>query len=409
MGTGVGEFDRIPSDQDASGRSFSQLELSQLGAVIDSGTLFGPKGRFVKQLAVDFAVWNGNRHAVSCSSGTAAIHTALSALDIGPGDEVITTPITDIGALTPILYEGGIPFFCDVDPATGNVTVDTVRASLSDRTKAIIVTHLLGNPADVRGIVELADGLGVPVVEDCAQAFGATVGGARVGTMGRVGAFSLQQGKHITSGEGGLIVTDDDDLARHMRLYVNKAWDYDAPSDHDFLALNYRMTELEAAVASAQLTRIDDNVVVRRANAAQLAGELAGVPGVAMTPTLPDADASFWRVGLLVDPSVVPGGTDALAGRLSSVDVPAASRYIKKPAFQTRLFAEQKTFSDSRWPFTLAREEALDYSADRFPGAFEFLSHILVVPWNERLTESHVSRISGAVAASVDELIEEAA
>jgi dTDP-4-amino-4,6-dideoxygalactose transaminase len=311
--------------------------------------------------------------------------------------------------LTPILYEGGIPVFCDVDPATGNVTVESVRAALSDRTRAIMVTHLLGNPADVKGIVELADGLGIPVLEDCAQAFGATVGGHRVGTVGRIGAFSLQQGKHITAGEGGLIVTDDDDLARHMRLYVNKAWDYDAPSDHDFLALNYRMTELEAAVASAQLTRIDANVAVRRANAAQLAKDLSDVPGVSITPTLPDAEGSFWRVGLLVDPMVVPGGTDALAGRLRTVDVPAASRYIKKPAFQTRLFQEQKTFGDSRWPFTLARQEALDYSPDRFPGAFDFLSHILVVPWNERLGESHVSRISEAVASSVDELIEAAA
>ena len=405
----MGELERIPSDQDASGRSFNGLEKSRLSAVIDSGTLFGPKGKFVKRLAGDFAAWNGNQHAVACSSGTAAIHTALSALDIAPGDEVITTPITDIGALTPILYEGGIPVFCDVDPATGNVTVETVRAALSDRTRAIVVTHLLGNPAGVQGIVELADGLGIPVLEDCAQAFGATVGGHRVGTIGRVGAFSLQQGKHITSGEGGLIVTDDDDLAHHMRLYVNKAWDYDAPGDHDFLALNYRMTELEAAVATAQLTRIDENVAARRANAGRLAQDLSGVPGVSITPALSGAEGSFWRVGLLVDASVVPGGTDALAGRLRTVDVPAASRYIKKPAFQTRLFEEQKTFGDSRWPFTLAREEALDYSPDRFPGAFEFLSHILVVPWNERLSESHVRRISEAVAASVCELIEEAA
>jgi dTDP-4-amino-4,6-dideoxygalactose transaminase len=377
--------------------------------VLDSGTLFGPKGTFVKRLTADFATWNGNRHAVACSSGTAAIHTALSALDIGPGDEVITTPITDIGALTPILYEGGIPAFCDVEPATGNVTPASVRAALSDRTRAIVVTHLLGNPADTVGVVELADELGIPVLEDCAQAFGATIGGSRVGTIGRLGAFSLQQGKHITSGEGGLIVTDDDELARHMRLYVNKAWDYDEPSDHDFLALNYRMTELEAAVASAQLTRIDQNLAARRANAAQLAGELSNVPGVSMTPTLPGSEGSFWRVGLLVDPAIVPGGTDALAASLRSVDVPAASRYIKKPAFQTRLFQEQKTFGDSRWPFTLARAEVLDYSADRFPGAFEFLSRILVVPWNERLSMSHVSRISEAVINGVDDLIGAAA
>lgn len=400
---------RIPSDQDASGRSFNGLELGNLERVLDSGTLFGPKGTFVKQLTTEFARWNGNSHGVACSSGTAAIHTALSALDIGPGDEVVTTGITDIGALTPILYQGGIPVFCDVDPLSGNVSVDSVRTVLSERTRAIIVTHLLGNPADITGILALANEHDIPVLEDCAQAFGATVGGHKVGTFGRIGTFSLQQGKHITSGEGGLIVTDDSDLARHMRLYVNKAWDYDAPGDHDFLALNYRMTELEAAVAAGQLTRLDQNVVARRTNAKQMQGELADAPGIVFTSTVDGAEGSYWRVGLMVDPVVIPGGTDALAARLRTVDIPAASRYIKKPAFQTRLFNERKTLGDSTWPFTLARPEAVDYSPDRFPGTFEFLSRILVVPWNERLSMSHVSRISSAVIDSVDQLIGEAA
>lgn len=405
----MSEVGRIPSDQDRSGRSFNGTELAFLSEVIESGILFGPKGRFVKRLVEEFALWNGNEHAVACSSGTAAIHAALSALDIGPGDEVITTPITDIGALTPILYQGGIPVFCDVDPTSGNVTRDTVKARLTDRTRAVIVTHLLGNPADVEAVVELADERNIPVLEDCAQAYGATVRGAKVGRFGDIGAFSLQQGKHITSGEGGLVVTNDEDLARHVRLYVNKAWDYDAPSDHDFLALNYRMTELEAAVATAQLSLIDQNVAVRRANADQLTDELEDVPGVSLTSVIEGAVPSYWRIGLIVDPDLVPGGTDALAARLRSVDVPAASRYIKKPAFQTGLFVEQRTLGESRWPFTLASEEALDYSPERFPGAFEFLSRILVVPWNEKLSMAHVRRISDAIAESVDELIKEAA
>jgi dTDP-4-amino-4,6-dideoxygalactose transaminase len=406
----MGEHDfRMPSDQDSSGRSFGTAEQVNLAEVIRSGILFGPKGTYVKRLQSDFASWCGVRHAAACSSGTAAIHTALSALEIGPGDEVITTPITDIGALTPILYQGGIPIFCDVDPSNGNLTVATIEARITERTRAIIVTHLLGNPADVTAIVAFADEHRIPVLEDCAQAFGATLHGRKVGQFGRVAAFSLQQGKHITSGEGGLVVTDDDDLARHMRLYINKAWDYDTPGDHDFLALNYRMTELEGAVATAQLSRIDDNIAVRRENASALAAAIGGVRGVCLTSTVEGADPSFWRVGLLVDPDVVPGGTDALASKLRSVDVPAASRYIKKPAFQTRLFTEQKTLGDSRWPFTLASKDALDYSPERYRGAFEFLDRILVVPWNERLTSDHVGRMALAIGTSVDALIKEAA
>lgn len=403
------ELGSIPSDQDGTGRSFDETEISNLTDVMTRGTLFGPKGTYVNGLVDDFSRWSGRRFAVAASSGTAAIHSALSALEIGPGDEVITTGITDIGALTPILYQGSIPVFCDVDPLSGNVTAETVRERVTERTRAIIVTHLLGNPADVVGIVALASDHGIPVLEDCAQAFGATVNGDHVGRFGQIGAFSLQQGKHITSGEGGLLVTNDEDLARHMRLYVNKAWDYEAPSDHDFLALNYRMTELEAAVATAQLSRIDQNIAARRANAEQLRAELSDVPGVSFSPILAGAEPSYWRVGLLVDPEVVPGGTDALASQLRTVEVPAASRYIKKPAFQTRLFTEKKTLGDSKWPFTLATEDALDYSPDRYPGTFEYLSRVLVIPWNERLTMAHVSRISGAIVTGVEELIREAA
>lgn len=401
--------DRIPSDQDSSGRSFGEPETANLRNAIKSGILFGPKGSYVKELEQEFAAWNESDHGIAASSGTAAIHTALAAIDIDPGDEVVTTGITDIGAVVPILYQGGIPVFCDVDPKSGNLDADSVRGRITDRTRAIIVTHLFGNPADVVEIRAIATARGIPIIEDCAQAFGATIGGRKVGGFGDIATFSLQQGKHITSGEGGLMTTDNADLARHMRLYVNKAWDYDDPSDHDFLALNYRMTELQAAVAVAQLAQLDDNIATRRRNAESLLDQLAGVPGVDPVTRVEGADPSYWRVGLLVDPTVVPGGTDALAAKLSGVNVPAASRYIKKPAFQTGLIQNQKTFGGSRWPFTLATDDALDFSPERFTGTFQFLSRVLVIPWNERLTSEHVGRIADAITTAVDEMIEEAA
>lgn len=403
------ENGRLPSDQDASGRSFGPEVMENLASVIGTGTLFGPKGAFVRAIESDFARWSGSAYALACSSGTAAVHTALSALEIGPGDEVVTTSITDIGALTPILYQGAIPVFADVDPDSGNLTAGSVAERMTARTKAVIVTHLFGNPADVIGIGEVASQWGVPFIEDCAQAFGATISDRPVGRFGDIAAFSLQQGKHITSGEGGLISTESPDLARHMRLFVNKSWDYDSPTDHDFLALNYRMTELQAAVAQPQLATIDENIARRRRNAKTLLRSIEDVPGVVPAPMVSGADPSYWRIGLLIDPAIVPGGTDALAARLGSVDVPAASRYIKKPAFQTRLFTEQRTFGDSRWPFTLATSEALDYSPGLFPGTFEFLSRVLVIPWNERLTEEHVERISSAIVTGVGELLGAAA
>ncbi len=182
--------------------------------MIASGTLTSTKGSKVKELERRFAECLGVRHALACSSGTAAVHAAVAAIDPEPGDEIVTTPITDMGALAPILYQGAIPVFADVDPRTLNVTAATLEERLSDRTRAIVVTHLFGNPCDMDPILALAEKHGVPVIEDCAQAYLARCGDRPVGTLGAVGCFSLQQGKHITTGEGGLVVTDDEALAR---------------------------------------------------------------------------------------------------------------------------------------------------------------------------------------------------
>ena len=399
----------LPSDQDASGRSFGAEEIDLLTEVIESGRLFAPKGRFVKDLETGFARWLGVDHSVASSSGTAAIHTALAAIDPEPGDEVITTSITDIGGLTPILYQGALPVFADVDARTGNVTAETVEDRISERTRAIMVTHLFGNPAQVREICDLADRYDVPVVEDCAQAFGATVAGAKVGGFGVMGTFSLQQGKHITTGEGGLTATTNPHFAKMMRLFVNKAWDYEDPTDHDFLALNYRMAELQGAVGLAQLDRLDAGVETRRANARSLDERIAAIDGIEPVTVAPDAASSYWRYCLLVDGNAVTGGPDALAEKLRDLGVASAPRYIKKPAFRTRVFAEQKTFGSSRWPFTLARPEAVDYSDELFPGTLDFLRHVLVLPWNERMDDGHIDRIAEALATGVAGLGQEAA
>lgn len=397
----------LPSDQDSTGRSFGGEEIELLTRVIESGTLFAPKGTYVKELESRFAGWLGTGHAIACSSGTAAVHTAIAGLDLEPGDEIITTSITDIGGLTPILYQGAIPVFADVDGDTGNVTAATVAKRITDRTRAIIVTHLFGNPVDVGAVADIAGD--IPIIEDCAQAFGATVGGEPVGTLGAVGTFSLQQGKHITSGEGGIVISSDPDLAKRMRLFVNKAWDYDDPSDHDFLALNYRMSELAGAVSLAQLDRLDEGVATRRRNAARLGATVAELVGVRPTTAIEPAEPSFWRYCLLVDPGVIPGGTDALAAKLRGLGVPAAPRYIKKPAYKTGLFQNRRTFGQSSWPFSLASEDALDYSDDRFTGTLRFLERVLVLPWNERLVTSHIDQMAEAMATGVGELRREAA
>jgi perosamine synthetase len=395
----------LPSDQDASGRTLGSEELEAVRRVLESGVLNSTKGTVVHALEETFARAAGTRFAYACSSGTAAVHAAVAAIDPEPGDEIVTSPITDMGAIAPILYQGAIPVFADVDPKTCNMTAATIAARLSERTRAIVVTHLFGNPCEMDEILALAAARGIPVVEDCAQAFGARSGGRPVGTLGAIGCFSLQQGKHVTTGEGGLAVTSDPDLARRVFLFINKAWGYGDPQpDHYFLALNYRLSELQGAVGLAQLAKLPLSVARRRATAARLTRQLAGLAGIEPPWVHPANEHSYWRYCLWVDGDKIAGGSPALGRLLRERGIFTAPRYIQKPAFRCAVFAQQRTFGQSRFPFTLARPEAVDYSAERFPGTFQGLERILVLPWNERYTEEHVDTIAGAVREAAAEL-----
>ncbi len=395
----------LPSDQDATGRTLGDEEIAALTAVIRTGTLTSTKGDFVKTLEKKFADLLGVKYAYACSSGSAAVHCALAAINPEPGDEVITTSITDMGALTPILYQGAIPVFCDVDPRTYNVTAEAIAARISPRTKAIVVTHLFGNPCDMTAIMALANKHNIPVIEDAAQAFMATHHGKFVGSFGAVGCFSLQQGKHITTGEGGICTTNDPAIARRIFLFINKAWGYGDPNpDHYFIALNYRMTELQGAVAVAQLPKLAGVAAHRGAMADKLTAMLQGMPGIE-TPLVHSGDVcTWWKYCLRVDKNVFPGGPVELAKLLKAKGIASAPRYIQKPAFACDVIAKQRTFGESRWPFTLARPEAVDYARDKFPGTFAALEGVLVLPWNEKYTDEHLAYIAESIRDAASQL-----
>lgn len=395
----------LPSDQNTSGRTLGQEELNLLAEAIGSGMLFSPKGHFVRDFESRYAEMLGVSHAYACTSGTAAIHIAIAAINPEPGDEIITTSITDMGALTPILYQGAIPVFVDVDPLTCNVTAETIEPRISNRTRAIIVTHLFGNPCQMNEIMDLADARGIPVIEDAAQAFGAEYRGRKIGTIGALGCFSLQQGKHITTGEGGVVVTNDADLGRRAFLHVHKAWGYgDEKPDHYFLALNYRMSELQGAVAAAQLPKLPDVVNARIKAANQLTEMIGGLPGI-RTPAVADgATHTYWKYCLRVDGDTIKGGSPGLGAALKERGIFSAPRYIQKPAFMCQVFRDQVTFGTSRYPFNLARPEAVDYDQSLFPGTFSGLEGILVLPWNEKFTDRHVEYIADAVKTGVTSL-----
>jgi perosamine synthetase len=397
----------LPSDQDATGRTLGEQEIAFLSEVIRRGTLTSTKGEFVRAFEQKFAELLGVEHAFACASGSAAVHTAIAALDPEPGDEIVTTSITDMGALAPIIYQGAIPVFADVEAQTYNVSARTIEPCLSERTRAIIVTHLFGNPCEMSEIMKLAGERNIPLIEDCAQSFLSSHDGQAVGSIGAIGCFSLQQGKHITTGEGGIVTTNDPALARRMFLFINKAWGYgDAQPDHYFLALNYRMSELQGAVALAQLDKLEAVVESRIAAAARLTRKLQDLPGIATPLVNPGNVHTYWKYCLHVDPRRIFDGAAGVARLLKEKGIASAPRYIQKPAFMCEVFQKQRTFGKSRYPFNLARPEAVDYDRARFGGTYDALERILVLPWNERYTAEHVDYIADAIGEAVEQLSE---
>lgn len=399
--------DALPTEANATGRTFDEAEMRLLNTVLRSGTLNSTRGTFVNQFESEFAEWIGSKHAIACASGSAAVHCAIAAIGLAAGDEVITTPITDMGALTPIFYEGAVPVFADVDPATLNVTAETIKAQLTERTKAIIVTHLFGRPCDLQPIMVLAAEHGIPVIEDAAQSFGATydnhehITETATGTIGKIGCFSLQQGKHITTGEGGIVCTDDDDAARRMFLFVNKAWGYgDKNPDHYFPALNYRLTELQGAVACAQLPKLDEVVAHRRMVAADLHSRLSHLPGIACPEDPSNGTHSYWKFAFRVDANVIDGGAVALGGRMRADGIACAPRYVVKPAFECQLFREWRDSPVSSMPLqNNPRGQHTGALFDRadYPGAVQGLEQVVVLPINERYRPHHVETVANAI------------
>ncbi|MBM3474155.1 MAG: DegT/DnrJ/EryC1/StrS family aminotransferase [Armatimonadetes bacterium] len=290
--------------------SFGEPELALLREVIDSGDLWrGTEGRFVGGFEDRFAEHTGRKYVHALSAGTAANEAALFGVGIGPGDEVIVPPCSFIATSMSAVVLGAVPVFADVDPRTMGITAEAIEAALTPRAKAVVIVHLWGQPAEMDAILQVARKHDLKVVEDCAQAFDAYYHGRMVGTLGDVACYSLQQSKHITSGEGGMITTDDPEVYRRAVLYANCGMPWyryglEKPSAQPVAGIptrghfawghNYRMSELQGAVACAQLEKIGEFNARRREIVAAIESQIAGVNGVAPACVHPDTQPNYW-------------------------------------------------------------------------------------------------------------------
>ncbi|MBP7561187.1 MAG: DegT/DnrJ/EryC1/StrS family aminotransferase [Armatimonadetes bacterium] len=382
------------------GGLYGEDDLAELRQVIDQGSLFRFDGRKVREFEEEFARLYGVKHAIACTSGTAAIHVALMALELEPGDEVIVAPVTDAGGLIPVVAQNAIPLPADTAPRRLCMDAEGVAACLSDRTRAIVPVHVAGVPADLEPLLRLASASGVPLIEDCAQAHRAMYRGRYVGTMGRIGCFSLQQSKQLATGEGGVCVTDDDDLGERMRLCMDKGWVRGpALRAYPVMGLNYRMNELTAAVALAQLRKLDDRVAARVRIGDAIGRGLEGIPGVhAPVPAQGDRN-TYWFYSLYVDDGVGGLSPVEFASALAAEGIPASHGYVGRPMHL--LYSpvlERRAYGPTGCPWTCPHAgRDIQYTPGDCPNAEDALQHLIMIGMNEFYTEREADDIVGAV------------
>jgi len=264
----------------------SAAEKEAVLEVLESGML--AQGPRVARLEERFAAVCGTRYAVATSSGTTALHVALLAHSIGPGDEVITTPFTFIATVNAILFVGARPVFVDIEEETFNINPALIEGAVTPRTRAIVPVHLYGYPCAMDAVMEVVRRYDLVVIEDAAQAIGATHEGKPAGSFG-TGCFSLYATKNVTAGEGGVITTDDEGLAEHCRMLRNHGMRQ--RYYYEFLGYNFRMTDLHGAIGLAQMDRLEEFTAKRRANAAYLSAHITSV----ITPQVREGYEHVWH------------------------------------------------------------------------------------------------------------------
>jgi len=335
---------------------------------------YGPN---CQALETEFAAWNGNRHAVTCNSGTAALHMCMAACGIGTGDEVLVPAYTWPSSASAVLHHNAVPVFVDIDWQTMNIDPARIAAAVTPRTRAIVAVHLHGLAADMDAIGTVAAAHGLKVIEDGCQSVGATVADRRVGTIGHCSAFSTNQNKVLSSGEGGFFVTDDDDLlAAGKTLWYfgeNRVPDK-SPDYHTYgMGWMYRNSDLQAAFCRAQLTRLHTYIAQQKANAARLTECLADVPGLIL-PTEPAGYSHTWyNYTVRFDMDALGHAHDAAAFRdklVAALKAEGVDTGVWQgwPVPQMTVFQAKNAYGRG-CPWSCKHSGEVDYSLDQFPVA----------------------------------------
>jgi dTDP-4-amino-4,6-dideoxygalactose transaminase len=325
----------------------------------------------------EFAAWNGNRYAITTNSGTAALHMCIAACGCSEGDEVIVTAYSWSSSATCILHHNCIPVFVDIDFATMNMDVAKLEAAITAKTKAIIVVHLHGLAVDMERVMAIAQKHGLMVIEDACQAHGATFQGKKVGTLGHCAAFSFNQNKNLSSGEGGMFVTDDEELMKRARMVWSFGETRSPVEQRDYhayaLGWMYRNNDLTAAFGRAQLTRLDAYLEWQRHNAHALTAALQGAPHLILPSTPPAHGPTWYNYVLRFDLDGLTGVSDQSVARHQIVQA-LKTEGLETAVWQTFILPKMTVFQAKNAygygaPWSSPHAQPVDYSLDQYPVA----------------------------------------
>ena len=370
---------------------FFEDEMQEVQRVLEEGKVNYWTGRRGRDFQEGFAGYCGAKHGIAVMNGTAALHVALAAANVGPGDEVIVPSRTFIATACSVLYQMAIPVFADVDLQTQNIDVGSVRERITERTKAIIAVHLAGHPADMGPMMELAQQRNLVLIEDAAQAHGAEYEGKRTGNLGHVAAFSFCNDKIFTTGgEGGMVVTNDDAMAEIARSFKDHGYhemerrsllELEALYTyiHHRMGFNYRMTEMQAAIGLRALDRLDWNVARRRENAHFLTENLAKLDALIPPPEPPNVKHSFYKYYVRVKPDKLSVDRDTFVKAVRAEGIPVGLG-TSSENYREKVFQQQVGFGLSGYPFKCPLYEGkVDYSNVSLPNAKRLGKEVFVL------------------------------
>lgn len=377
-------------------------ELSRLTAMVAQKSLFYANGPQCLDLATEFRKTYPAKWLMPTTSGTSAPHVAVAALQLPPGSEIITSPITDMGSVIGILYQQLVPVFADILPHTYNLDPADIRRRITPKTKAIMAVHLTGNPSDMDAIMAIAREHNLYVIEDCAQAWGALYRGKPVGSWGHLACYSFNEFKHVSCGDGGIVTTNDERFGPTLTKWADKFYDRNNSADArnpTTLAPNYRMSEPQAAVAAGQLTKLDAIIGDHVRLGTRLLQKLQALalPGIALPAVDPRDRHSFWFCLFRLDLARFRCTRDEFAAALVAEGATAVPGYIPRPVYRYPLFQNHNFFA-GQWPLRDAGLTTMDYRQVSCPITEAVLADSISLPINPSLTDEIVDQTATAVA-----------